>query len=142
MRAITAFGRTQSLAAWARETRLSRYTIASRIADGMPAEEALTKPARAFDNEMWPGANELPYESDLTARLLLREHGPFTLVELSEMLGVCKQRVEQIEKRAMLNFVQAARDAGEDPDEMVEWLIERVRAADAREQTYPEPMSF
>lgn len=43
-RRITAFGRTQSLAAWAEETGLNRGTILSRLdRDGLRPEEALSR---------------------------------------------------------------------------------------------------
>ena len=46
-RNMTAFGRTQSLGAWAREMGKARETITRRIKT-MPLEEALTKPSMTW----------------------------------------------------------------------------------------------
>lgn len=43
---LGAFGRTQSIADWARQMQIPRTALAARIARGWPAEEALTSPIR------------------------------------------------------------------------------------------------
>lgn len=45
-RFITAFGRTLIANDWAKETGINRQTILARLARGVPAEEALTRPPK------------------------------------------------------------------------------------------------
>lgn len=43
---LTAFGKTQTVAEWARELGLNRKTIATRFKQGLPIEEVLSKQDR------------------------------------------------------------------------------------------------
>lgn len=42
-RRLTAFGRTQSMSAWAREIGITRESLRDRIAKGMPIEDAISQ---------------------------------------------------------------------------------------------------
>ena len=84
--------------------------------------------------ELWPGARDLPWDEDRTARELWDKHGPFTQGELGRFFGVSRQRIDQIEKRAMrtMEFRLAAEGV------TVEQFRELMTARAARERTEPE----
>lgn len=56
--------------------------------------------SRASERELWPGANELPWELDHVARAVVSVRGDrgFTLEEIGVCLGVTRERVRQLEK--------------------------------------------
>lgn len=48
LRIISAFGKTKTLAQWARDTGIAEGTLDGRLRGGMPAEQALSKPTRKY----------------------------------------------------------------------------------------------
>lgn len=130
MRLIEAFGRAQTLLEWSRETGVSRANLETRLRK-MPPEEALSYRRKAERNELWEGANDLPWCMDEVAQELTRLHGPFTLEELGVFFGIGKERVRQIEAVALGKFVAAAEREGI-LDELRVYLEERIQSADDR----------
>ena len=59
--------------------------------------------SRASERELWPGANELPWELDHIARSVVFVRGDrgFTLEEIGVCLGVTKERVRVVEEIAL-----------------------------------------
>ena len=51
--------------------------------------------------ELWPGANELPWELDHVCQALVRAHGPFTLEEVGVCFGFTKERARMVEEIAL-----------------------------------------
>jgi predicted small secreted protein len=57
-RMLEAFGKTQTLTAWARELSLPRQTILSRLNKNMSPEQALSQSKRAHQRHGWKGTPE------------------------------------------------------------------------------------
>lgn len=81
---ITANGRTQTLAQWARELGCSAGNITYRIKAGMTEAEAVTTPASKRPNVKL---------SDDDARYIKQNYPLITSTALAKQLGVCKKTV-------------------------------------------------
>jgi hypothetical protein len=124
-RDITAYGRTQSISAWQREFGLHRGAIESRLKAGHSPEDAVSRGHISEAKELWPGANDLPFEADVIAQKLVNWHGPFTLETIGECLGITRERVRQVEARAFRKFREACALEGIDATELLAELRER-----------------
>jgi hypothetical protein len=129
-RLLTAFGKTQSLSEWERETGLHRV-LSARINAGWSPEEAVSCRGIAETRELWEGANTLPFGADPIAQMVVNEFAPLTLETIGMCFGVSRERVRQIEDRALTKLRQALTDEGADVDirEMLKaWGAERGRS--------------
>lgn len=126
---ITAFGRTQTVAAWAQEYGLRKSTLISRLklvdregdlADVVSApvgsrgrtdeRDARWRPDGT--GEMWPGARDTPYEDDSVAQAMMAGRGLFTLDEVAAFMGLTRERVRQIECSAVRKLLMANQRRG------------------------------
>lgn len=56
---------------------------------------------RRKHNEAYPGANDKPWEEDAVARRLVQELGPMTHATVAAVMGCDRERIRQIEARAL-----------------------------------------
>lgn len=139
VRLVTAFGRTQTVEAWAAESKLDPSAIRRRLLQGRPAEYAVQnhRLKLRYDREMWPGANELPWAEDTIARALVARNGPLSLREVGDMMGVHREQIRLTERQAMRRFLGNARRLGLER-EVREELMELARLRDERAVREPE----
>jgi hypothetical protein len=138
-RTVTAFGKTQSIEAWAAEAGLDPSAIRRRLLEGRPAEYAITNHRLKLRNEreMWTGAYDLAWEDDPTARELVAIHGPFDKTHVARMMGVDRSVIHEIERKAMKRFLANARKLGLEARVRDE-LAELARLRDDRAPIEPE----
>jgi hypothetical protein len=136
---IAAFGQSKPLHVWSEESGISQNALYSRIfRRGWPAEVALSKPTaptnpRKNRVEEWPGASTLRWDDDEVAQQRLAERDAFTLEEIGRMLGLGRERVRQIEERALAKL---ARLMGGDKDKVVESLRALSQERDQRRSAW------
>jgi hypothetical protein len=129
-RLLTAFGKTQSLSDWERETGLGRV-LSARINAGWSPEEAVSCRGIAETRELWEGANTLPFDADPIAQMVVNEFAPLTLDTVGLCLGITRERARQLEERALLKLKALLVGEGADVDirEMLKaWGAERGRS--------------
>jgi len=68
---------------------------------------------------------EIPYADDPIAQACVAL-GPLTLETIGELCGVTRERIRQIEDRAMDSFVRSAAELGLDVERLLEELRELV----------------
>lgn len=120
---ITAFGKTQSVYQWSKETGIGRDMIASRIfVDGLAPEEALSKKTAAGLKEFWDGANDLPFEADIYCQQVCRWFPRLTLSTVGTILGITRERTRQVQDEAVEKFIAGLVDEGFDAVEIRAWL--------------------
>ena len=73
-----------------------------------------------------------PWQDDVICRLLVMRLGPMILQEIAEALQVSRERVRQIEARALATAEASAAACGLDPDEILSALRLLEARADAR----------
>lgn len=98
-------GATRALKDVAAEHGLSMSTVYQRIRSGWKIEDVLRE-ARTHAPSAPPVAEwrtmDLPWRADLFAQNKVKEHpNGMELHEIADLMGVTKQRIEQIEKRAL-----------------------------------------
>jgi hypothetical protein len=107
-RQLSAFGEVLSIAAWAEQVDISPRALRDRL-KRLPAEVALSLSPKAKYGEL-PELGEprswswsvLQWEDDPWAQTFVEEHpGGATLEEVAEVLGVTRERVRQIESKAL-----------------------------------------
>lgn len=84
--------------------------------------------------EPWLGFSTLRYEHDRVAQRVCG-HGPYTLEEVGQMLGITRERVRQIEQQAIRKLARVMQSNGVDGEELRSWLMELAGQRDAREVT-------
>ena len=81
----TAFGKTLTIAQWAKEVKKNRVTIKSRLKKGMSLEEALTKPVEKF-----------------TAKKYLYKGEMLTLIQISKIVNIHKSTlISRVERQGL-----------------------------------------
>lgn len=130
---VTAFGRVQSIGAWARETGINRYVIAQRLAKGIDPEEALSVKKACELREAWEGANALPFDADAMCQAIVARCSPLTLETVGAILGLTRERVRQIEEVALRKFaIGLLEDEGIEREEVLDLLRTIQDMRDAR----------
>ena len=66
---------------------------------------------------------DLPYEKDETCQKVIEEHGELDRARIGACLGVSRERVRQLEIRALRIFVARMAAAGYHERDIVEWLV-------------------
>lgn len=133
---IRAHGREQTYRQWAAELGVTEMAIRRRIADGMSADAAMVA-GRVGDldkPEAWPGARDLPWDEDDRTWLLVEARGAMTLREIGEVMGLSRERVNQLEFAALRKL---AKRLGGDVAGTIE-LLDSMRG----ERTYPESYAW
>jgi hypothetical protein len=96
-RLVEAFGRSMCITAWSRETGLSAQVITWRLARGMGAEEALSKPV--------PG-RRAPVTSDIAKQVIARIACGESHKAISAALGVSRTTISYIRNGRIRRFAE------------------------------------
>lgn len=126
---LEAFGERRTLVDWARDLPISPSILRRRIR-ALPAEVALSiPPKRHVDLDAVPGApgswtwELLPFAADPWARAFVAQHpSGATLEVVGDALGLCRERVRQVEESALRKFRASASRLGLDLSELVQTL--------------------
>ena len=112
-------GKYATSTVWARILGVARSTILKRFRAGLPLDTP--SPVAHVPDELWPGANTLPWAKDPDARRLVKVMGrPMTHDEIGAVLGYSRGAVEHLERRAFWKIRRALGIAGK--AEVVAWL--------------------
>ena len=130
---IQAFGEEHTVSEWSQITGIKAASINARLAEGVDPEDAVSRDHVTQARELWPGANDLPWEADGVAQGLLEQYGPFTLEEVGVFLGVSRERIRQIEEIALRKLKGALEDEGFTREECLGWLVELQEARAGRD---------
>ena len=112
-------GKYATSTVWARILGVARSTILKRFRAGIPLDTP--SPPPHVPDELWPGANSLPWSKDRQARLLLKVLGrPMTYDEIGACMGYSRGAIEHTERRAFRKIRRALGMAGK--AEVLAWL--------------------
>jgi hypothetical protein len=100
-------------------------------------KRALYYRARNREAAAYEGLNDLPYERDLVAQVLVSGKGPMLADEVGVVFGCTRERIRQIEENALRKLARLFRRNGE-YDELRDELLEKVRLSQCREPVYPK----
>lgn len=100
--------------------------LRARAKRGLPA---------APRHEAWEGASTLSWDDDERAQHALAERGPMTHQQIGELLGLTRQRVQQIEAIAIRKL---ARLMDGDRDRVLEMLRSAAAQRDGRRSLWEE----
>jgi DNA-binding XRE family transcriptional regulator len=132
-------GRALSVKDWAAEAGVSPFTLYGRLRNGESPEDAVgaARPAGrpSSGTEMWDGARQLRYADDLVAQTLVGVRA-YTQQEVADMLGVTRQRAQQLEEDALKAFARRALSMGLTAD-LCGGLVALDEARDARAARWP-----
>lgn len=95
-RVVECAGRAMTINDWARELGYNENTMRRRLSD-MSVEDACRG---RHTEELWPGANTLPYAQDKIAQVMVST-GPKTHALIGAYLGIVREGVRKIEVRAL-----------------------------------------
>lgn len=104
-----AFGYWRTIDEWAWISGIPRRTIENRLRVGLPLEVCVNLPLCArIDPKAAPGApmswtwDALEFEDDDWARSFVKRHPDgATLDQVGEVLGMCRERVRQVEEQIL-----------------------------------------
>lgn len=114
---VVAFGESKTISQLAKEHNMHPFTLRQRLATGVSVETALTLPAHCkMPSEDDPGPGypgsaswfALEWEEDPWAQEFVRENPEgATLEAVGEQLGLCRERINQIERAALKKLRKA-----------------------------------
>ncbi len=111
---------------WAEMSGVSAQTIYRRHVRGCPSDKLLATGHAGLwqSKEAWEGANKLPYAEDVVAQVVVNGKGGMTLEEIGICLGTTRERVRQVEEKAIGKLLERLRHRGLDKA-LLAWLQER-----------------
>jgi hypothetical protein len=135
-RVFTVRGESYTAKHWAMRLGVRQTVLFDRLKNGEPPELAMRGPdsvdESAHRDELWPGANDLPWDEDFRAQYLVNCCGRLSLEQTGKVLGISRERVRQIEEFALYKL---AKTLGVDTGDAVRTML---AARDAREPTLPD----